>query len=840
MFKTLKVLLILFLVLLSFNRGYAQLEAYKIDGEGWAKGNLVEIGINSKGVYGAQTLNKPPSFHDNREIDNNLFGFIANPLNDGWVDYDGDFFTPGDPEEGFCIEINGVNYNNNNGIFFSEIPGKVTGVNIISSDCFEDIAQISWEGNVEGLNIKRYYSITQDGLFIQMTTFIKNLSDVTKENIYFMHNVDPDNNVTLSGFYETDMELISQASSLTDQTCLVTASQRPLSIPEDMDGSDVSFYANSEKARATFGGFNNRSASQIWNGDFEFINTEGATRSFVDEAISIAFNFGDIPANESVRFTYYYILEKVDETFVPFIVNAIQENPSVCNGKDGKLIFSGLTEGVTYTISYVDDGVFIPEQDFVADDDGIIEITNLDAGLYSNISLSFSGCSTTIATDFELMDPEHPNYTISKRDYSNCITPEGGLTFSGLTPLTNYSVQFTHNGDLDGPYDMSANINGDIIFNNLVAGIYTDFVFEQYECITESSEVIEIIGPSNPDFNQIQEQFYCDEDFDYVTTINLALLDYLVLGTDSSSRYEITYHQTEEDAKNSINLAASNYTTTGESSYMLYVKKTHRDSGCNSYSPFTITINLPPDFNLEDGILCVNNDDSVNYEYDLPILNTGLSDSTHDFEWFFEGNVISGETSSTLIVNSSGNYSAKATIKETGCHYTMQAIVSPSGPPQFLDLTITSLPFSDNHTVEIEASGYGDYIFSVDNGATQQSNVLMNLNPGYHTFQIIDTKGCGIVNVEKTIIGYIRYFTPNDDGFNDYWQIIGIEELIDPQIFIFDRYGKILKQLNPNNKGWDGTFNGKPLPQSDYWFRVIFKDDNDIEREFLEHFTLKR
>ena len=31
-------------------------------------------------------------------------------------------------------------------------------------------------------------------------------------------------------------------------------------------------------------------------------------------------------------------------------------------------------------------------------------------------------------------------------------------------------------------------------------------------------------------------------------------------------------------------------------------------------------------------------------------------------------------------------------------------------------------------------------------------------------------------------------------------------------IYIFDRYGKLLKQLSPLGQGWDGTFNGKPLP----------------------------
>lgn len=84
------------------------------------KGNYIEIGVNNKGVFGNNTANKPTSFHDNKEFGNFLFGFIANLQKDGWVDYDGDFFRLGSPEEGFSLEINRINYSNNNEEFTSK------------------------------------------------------------------------------------------------------------------------------------------------------------------------------------------------------------------------------------------------------------------------------------------------------------------------------------------------------------------------------------------------------------------------------------------------------------------------------------------------------------------------------------------------------------------------------------------------------------------------------------------------------------------------------------------------------------------------------------------------
>ncbi|HZW62131.1 MAG TPA: T9SS type B sorting domain-containing protein, partial [Flavobacteriaceae bacterium] len=64
------------------------------------------------------------------------------------------------------------------------------------------------------------------------------------------------------------------------------------------------------------------------------------------------------------------------------------------------------------------------------------------------------------------------------------------------------------------------------------------------------------------------------------------------------------------------------------------------------------------------------------------------------------------------------------------------------------------------------------------------------------------------------------------------------------KIYIFDRYGKLLKQLSPTGSGWDGMYNGEPLPSSDYWFTVEYYEPGQGSesgtKEFRSHFTLKR
>ena len=97
---------------------------------------------------------------------------------------------------------------------------------------------------------------------------------------------------------------------------------------------------------------------------------------------------------------------------------------------------------------------------------------------------------------------------------------------------------------------------------------------------------------------------------------------------------------------------------------------------------------------------------------------------------------------------------------------------------------------------------------------------------------------CGIAEQTISVIGFPNFFTPNNDGFNDFWQVNGVNEIFqaDAEIYIFDRYGKLLTRINPTGPGWDGTYNGIPVPTNDYWFMVTLEDG----RVYKNNFTLKR
>ncbi len=74
-----------------------------------------------------------------------------------------------------------------------------------------------------------------------------------------------------------------------------------------------------------------------------------------------------------------------------------------------------------------------------------------------------------------------------------------------------------------------------------------------------------------------------------------------------------------------------------------------------------------------------------------------------------------------------------------------------------------------------------------------------------------------------------------------FWNIFSLSYQLESKIYIFDRYGKLLKEIRPQSRGWDGTYNGVLMPSSDYWFTVNYTDPkSNTVKEYRAHFALKR
>ncbi|MFT5253114.1 MAG: gliding motility-associated-like protein [Flavobacteriales bacterium] len=222
-------------------------------------------------------------------------------------------------------------------------------------------------------------------------------------------------------------------------------------------------------------------------------------------------------------------------------------------------------------------------------------------------------------------------------------------------------------------------------------------------------------------------------------------------------------------------------------------------------------------------------------------IDAGLFDLStipnYSYLWRFNSVPIVGETNYTLTVNKAGLYTVEVTNME-GCSRTRTITVMASDIAKISNVDIVDL--TDSNSITISVTGQGDYVYGLDEeyGIYQTENYFTNVSAGMHTIFVKDLNGCGVTPKEVAVLGIPNYFTPNGDGFNDYWNIKGVNASFNAKtiIYIFDRYGKLITQIKPTSQGWNGTLNGQQMPATDYWYSVQLEDGRILKG----HFSLKR
>lgn len=250
------------------------------------------------------------------------------------------------------------------------------------------------------------------------------------------------------------------------------------------------------------------------------------------------------------------------------------------------------------------------------------------------------------------------------------------------------------------------------------------------------------------------------------------------------------------------------------------------NGSCFSETSFDLIVQELPTVNLDSSYSLCNLE---------PFLPLGVASGWDNYNWVYEdGSIISTTYEANL--EAAGKYTLLVGAMQNGiyCENNYEFELIRSMPPTITDVVYRQL--SDNNSIEITASGDGDFEYSIDGINFQDSNYFTNLLGGVYTVYVRDKKGCGQDSKEVTVIDYPKFFTPNFDGYNDHWHVLGIDKYVNSTVMIFDRYGKLLKQLSSSDIGWDGTYNGDEMMSNDYWFKA----DLGNGTVFSGHFTLKR
>ncbi len=405
---------------------------------------------------------------------------------------------------------------------------------------------------------------------------------------------------------------------------------------------------------------------------------------------------------------------------------------------------------------------------------------------------------------------------------------------SNVTTCDNYILPVLSVGNYyNGPNGTGGLLpSGSLISNSKTVYIFGNSGYNP-NCTDETSFVVTIIPKPFANTVPVALTTLCDVDGinDGITNFYLVQLTSTILGTQTGSEFSVTYFENFNDANSNIN----SVTSTTASTVFARVSNSLAPN-CYDIKSISIIVNKLPEPTVKNGIICV--DSKTGSILNPYLITSGLPLSSNTFQWFNAQGQLVG-TSNNYLAILAGTYSLIVKNNLTECSSTEVFVTVSPSEPAIVAYSINE-DFSGDQSVTIEATGTGgDYEYQLDNLPFQDSPVFNNVVSGMHTITVRDKNGCGTTNTDAIVINYPHYFTPNGDGINDTWNIVDLANQEVSNIYIFDRYGKVLKNIKPSGQGWDGSYNNQLMISDDYWFTITYIKNGE-SKEFKAHFALKR
>ena len=306
--------------------------------------------------------------------------------------------------------------------------------------------------------------------------------------------------------------------------------------------------------------------------------------------------------------------------------------------------------------------------------------------------------------------------------------------------------------------------------------------------------------------------------------------------TAEQSNFTVSFHESVADAQTGNGALDTNAYENTANNQTIFVRVLNNQTGCVSDDlSFDIIVNPLPSYDPLDlsQVACLNNL-PLTLQVDNPL--TG-----YNYSWVenLSGNEVS--TAQSVEIRAGGTYTLTVTDRVTLCNRVeifdvieSEAATITSEHVAVIDETAEI--FGNNFSITIDDTpgilGIGDYEYALldEQGnfvyGYQDTFVFDQLSGGFYKVLVRDKNGCdenGIpASLVVPVVEFPDFFTPNGDGINDTWNIKGTNSNYYPssEIYIYNRFGKVIAKVDLSEQGWDGTYNGKRLPSDDYWVSI--------------------
>jgi gliding motility-associated-like protein len=298
-----------------------------------------------------------------------------------------------------------------------------------------------------------------------------------------------------------------------------------------------------------------------------------------------------------------------------------------------------------------------------------------------------------------------------------------------------------------------------------------------------------------------------------------------IKAAENQANLDIQFYALLQDAINEEN--PLDVVATIEPSQLYFIAKLN--GLCYGSGTFMANIFSFPEFEPVEKIITCNNEFPMILQ--APVSESDIS--IYDFTWS------DGQLGHQIQIETEQQIDVTMIHKELGCKSTKSFEVINATVPYVDDVLINT----QSNSIEVVSNDQNEPVFALGNpdGPYQSDPVFFNVVPGEYDLFVKNSYECEIISMKVYVFGVPKFFTPNNDGINDKWEIKGLDfqEFTFSEVFIFDRFGKHLYTF-PAGETWDGSYNGELLPSNDYWYRFDVTNKNNETITYKGHFTLVR
>ncbi|MFD2908299.1 T9SS type B sorting domain-containing protein [Flavobacterium ardleyense] len=485
----------------------------------------------------------------------------------------------------------------------------------------------------------------------------------------------------------------------------------------------------------------------------------------------------------------------------------------------------------------------------------ITSINTADRIIYVRLTNDATGCFATTSFEIKVLSlPTAANsITLKQCDTDTDAITDFNLTEANSIISSDATNNFTYHTTFLGAQNNTDRITNELSYTASNGAQVWARITNTAGCFRTASVNL-IVSTTTIPLNHKLMLYACDEylsdtepandGFAYfnldTTDVTQNAVENLLSFFSTTQPLAVTFYENEIDALAETNSIQdiTNYRNITQNSQFIWARiDSELNNECFAVGPYIeLIVTQLPEINLgTDLIICVD-----------PI--TGLGSKFVDATPSIAGNysylwtpINPAGDSPIFEITTEGAFSVIVTNTTTNCEATATVTSSISSQPATFEANLITPAFATGlSSIEaIATGGFGIYEYSIDGIDWQPSPIFTDLENGNYIVYVRDIPGCGILfSQEIQTITYPNYFTPNADGFNDYWNI-NLPTQYEGKISIYDRYGKLLTKISSQEQGWNGTYNGKSLPSTDYWFRVEYIENNQ-KKEFKSHFSLIR